>query len=41
VQLDRFDRLAAINAALAEMKQSGFLAEAVKRSSIDGISPAP
>jgi polar amino acid transport system substrate-binding protein len=41
VPLDRSDRLQAINAALAEMKQSGFLAEAVKRSGIDGIAVAP
>jgi polar amino acid transport system substrate-binding protein len=41
VPLDREDRLQAINAALTEMKRSGFLAEAVKRSGIEGISPAP
>jgi polar amino acid transport system substrate-binding protein len=41
VPLDRSERLQAINAALAEMKQSGFLAEVVKRSGVDGIAPAP
>jgi polar amino acid transport system substrate-binding protein len=41
VPLDRSDRLELINAALAEMKQSGFLAEVVKRSGVDGIAPAP
>jgi polar amino acid transport system substrate-binding protein len=41
VPLDRSDRLQWINASLTEMKQSGFLAEAVKRSRIDGIAVAP
>jgi polar amino acid transport system substrate-binding protein len=41
VPLDRSDRLQAINAALAKMRQNGFLADAVKRSGIDGIAVAP
>jgi len=41
VPLDREDRLQAIDAAVAKMKSSGFLAEAVKRSGIDGIAVAP
>jgi polar amino acid transport system substrate-binding protein len=41
VPLDRADRLEAINAALAAMKRSGFLAEAVARSGIVGIAVAP
>jgi polar amino acid transport system substrate-binding protein len=41
VPLDRSDRLAAIDAALSEMKAGGFLAASVKRSNVEGLSPAP
>jgi polar amino acid transport system substrate-binding protein len=41
VPLDRSDRLAAIDAALSDMKAGGFLADAVKRSNVEGLSPAP
>ena len=41
VALDRPDRLAAIEAALDDMRASGFLADAVRRSGVDGIGVAP
>ena len=41
VALDQPDRLAGINAALDDMRASGFLADAVRRSGVDGIGVAP
>src|SRR5262249_35207953 len=41
VPIDREDRLALINAALDEFRNSGFLSDAVARSGIDGLSVAP
>jgi polar amino acid transport system substrate-binding protein len=41
VPLDRPDRLRLINTALAEMRSSGFLADSVARSGIEGLSVAP
>jgi polar amino acid transport system substrate-binding protein len=41
VSLERSDRLQSINAALAEMKRSGFLSDAITRSGIEGIAVAP
>ena len=41
VPLDRQDRLGVVNAALADMRASGFLADAVARSQIEGLSVAP
>jgi polar amino acid transport system substrate-binding protein len=39
--LDRSDRLQLINAALAEMRSSGFLADSVAHSGIEGLTVAP
>lgn len=41
VPLDRADRVAAVDAAIAALRTSGFLADAVSRSGVDGISVAP
>lgn len=41
VPSDRPDRLAMVNAAIDAMRESGFLADAVKRSGIDGLTVAP
>jgi polar amino acid transport system substrate-binding protein len=41
VPLERTDRLALINAALDELRASGFLAEAIARSNVDGLTVAP
>jgi polar amino acid transport system substrate-binding protein len=41
VPLDRSDRLQLVNAILAEMRSSGFLADAVARSGIEGLTVAP
>src|SRR5215475_9891344 len=41
VPLDRPDRLRLVNAALADMRSSGFLADSVTRSGIEGLSVAP
>jgi polar amino acid transport system substrate-binding protein len=41
VPLDRPDRLRVIDAALADLRASGFLAESVARSRIDGLTVAP
>jgi polar amino acid transport system substrate-binding protein len=41
VALDRPDRLRLINAALVEMRSTGFLADSVARSGIEGLSVAP
>src|SRR5262249_25471832 len=41
VPLDHPDRLRLINAALAEMRSNGFLADSVARSGIEGLSVAP
>src|SRR5262245_55940070 len=41
VPLDRPDRLQLINSALADMRSSGFLADFVTRSGIEGLSVAP
>jgi polar amino acid transport system substrate-binding protein len=41
VPLDRPDRLRLINTALADMRSSGFLADSVARSGIEGLSVAP
>src|SRR5262249_705276 len=41
VPLDRLDRLQLINAALADMRSNGFLADSVSRSGIEGLSVAP
>jgi polar amino acid transport system substrate-binding protein len=41
VPLDRQDRLQLVNAALGEMRASGFLADSVARSGIDGLTVAP
>jgi polar amino acid transport system substrate-binding protein len=41
VPLDHQDRLQLVNAALAEMRASGFLAESIARSGIEGLTVAP
>jgi polar amino acid transport system substrate-binding protein len=41
VPLDHPERLQPINAALREMKASGFLAASIRRSGIEGLSVAP
>ncbi len=41
VPTDRADRLALVNTALDELRASGFLADAVVRSGIDGLTVAP
>jgi polar amino acid transport system substrate-binding protein len=41
VPLDRPDRLQLINSAFADMRSSGFLADSVARSGIEGLSVAP
>jgi len=41
VPTDREDRLALVNTALDEFRASGFLADAVARSGIDGLAVAP
>jgi polar amino acid transport system substrate-binding protein len=41
VPTDREDRLALVNTALDEFRASGFLADAVARSGIDGLTVAP
>jgi polar amino acid transport system substrate-binding protein len=41
VPLDRQDRLQLVNATLGEMRLSGFLADSVARSGIEGLSVAP
>jgi polar amino acid transport system substrate-binding protein len=41
VPLDRPDLLRAIDAALMDMRASGFLADAVARSGIEGLTVAP
>lgn len=41
VPLERTDRLAFINAALDELRASGFLTEAITRSNVDGLTMAP
>lgn len=41
VPSDRPDRLAKVDAAINAMRESGFLADAVKRSGIDGLTVAP
>ena len=41
IPLDHPDRLQLINIALADMRSSGFLADSVARSGIEGLSVAP
>jgi len=41
VSRDRQDRLQLVNAALGEMRSSGFLADSVARSGIEGLTVAP
>jgi polar amino acid transport system substrate-binding protein len=41
VQLGRADRLQAVNAALDELRASGFLADSVARSGVEGLTVAP
>lgn len=41
VPLDRPDRLQLIDATLAEMRSSGFLADSIARSGIEGLTVAP
>ena len=41
VPLDRPDRLRLIDATLAEMRSSGFLADSIARSGIEGLTVAP
>ena len=41
VQLDRRDRLQLVNAALDELRANGFLADAVARSGVQGLTVAP
>jgi polar amino acid transport system substrate-binding protein len=41
VPLDRTDRLALVNAALDELRASGFLAVSVAQSGVDGLTVAP
>jgi polar amino acid transport system substrate-binding protein len=41
VQLDRADRLQMVNAALDELRASGFLADSVARSGVEGLTVAP
>ena len=40
-QLGREDRLQAVNAALDELRASGFLADSVARSGVQGLIAAP
>src|SRR5262249_22790171 len=41
VPLDRPDRLRFVNAALADMRSTGFIADSFARSGIEGLSVAP
>jgi polar amino acid transport system substrate-binding protein len=41
VPLDQQDRLHLVNATLAEMRSTGFLAESIARSGIEGLTVAP
>jgi polar amino acid transport system substrate-binding protein len=41
VPLDHQDRLQLLNARLTEMRSSGFLADSVARSGIEGLTVAP
>jgi polar amino acid transport system substrate-binding protein len=41
VQLDREDRLQVVNAALDELRASGFLADSIARSGVEGLTVAP
>lgn len=41
VPLERTDRLALVNAALDDLRASGFLTEAIARSNVDGLTMAP
>ena len=41
VQLDRADRLQLVNAALDELRASGFLTDSVVRSGVEGLTVAP
>ena len=41
VPMDRLDRLRFVDATLAELRSSGFLAESVARSGIEGLMVAP
>jgi len=41
VQLDRTYRLQLVNAALDELRANGFLADAVARSGVEGLTVAP
>jgi polar amino acid transport system substrate-binding protein len=41
VQLDRADRLQVVNAALDKLRGSGFLADSVARSGVEGLTVAP
>jgi polar amino acid transport system substrate-binding protein len=41
VPLDRPDRLRLIDATLAEMRSSGFLADSIARSGIEGLTVVP
>jgi polar amino acid transport system substrate-binding protein len=41
VPQDRADRLALVNAALDDLRASGFLADSVARSGVDGLDVAP
>ena len=41
VPLDRTDRLQLVNAALDELRASGFLADSVRRSGVEGLTVAP
>jgi polar amino acid transport system substrate-binding protein len=41
VSLDHQDRLQLVNAALGEIRSSGFLADSVARSGIEGLTVAP
>jgi polar amino acid transport system substrate-binding protein len=41
VPLDRPDHLRLVNSALADMRSTGFLADSVARSGIEGLSVAP
>jgi polar amino acid transport system substrate-binding protein len=41
VPLERADRLALVEAALGEMRASGFLADSIARSGIEGLTVAP
>ena len=41
VPRDRADRLQLVNAALDELRDSGFLADSVARSGVEGLTVAP